>query len=415
MPWVMGPWEQRDVGVGEPCWCAPNVASASLDLRSLPLQGDVGAGLFRVPDGWRGGVDFLDLGELDDVMSGRQVSAWRLATGAQVSPNLALRDMVWQTFTGASDPDGQSGPRPVMPDRHGVSLWAGDLVRRERVDIGRPEFAAMLDLYRKQYRVLRERAQAGDMVTASGVDLDYHRRQLGIWGQRLGLASPEDVLIPPDLPKETPLKHRTPLTESFAKADGTGWDADQTWTNVVGVLATTSERASTSASGGLYCGAVATATSGVDHYSQIGHFFSTHSAADYLGPSVRHPSGATNTQYWIRHFNTTNGQTFKYVAGSLTNIGTNTTSASMSSGLVSRLEAEGTSIRRIYNGTTETTTTDSSIDGSTVGGQYAGIRGRRATAALIYEADDWEADVLAGGGGPSVAVLYHHRRMQGMS
>ena len=330
--------------------------------------------------------DAYTLGAPGDILSDAQRREIAVQTGARVASSSAI-DAIWQALTDAADPMGDVAPRPLMPGRNGRLELHLDGIRRQRV-FNPATDAAALDLMREQYRKTRQ------MVLDGILPEGKHRQFLDVLCLKARLKD-GDIFIPADLPVETRIPHQTPITESFDKADSAGWDADTTWTGVVGTTETVSNRARGTASIGLYCMHVSGANASADMYAAAEVYISAHSSADYCGPSARHPSDGTNTQYWIRHFNTNNGQTFKYVGGSLTGIGSNTTSTSMSDGLDSRIETEGTSIRRIYNGTTENTATDSAIDGVIVGGAYGGIRGRRAASGLNYENDNFETDVLA--------------------
>lgn len=388
MQYALAPYTLREYG-GFSAWTPPDGYLDAIDLRSLADQSQPGICFVAMPDGPLG-RDFFVLGQLDDEPQGI-LDTWRVLTGAHVERG-TVSDLLWQTLTLVADPMGDLRARPLMPERDGfLRLYCGGHTRALRFDPARPECTATLELMREQYRRTRQRSLDGELAAGK------HRELLDIFAIKTGIGD-TDIFIPADLPRETRRPHQTPIAESFNKTDGAGWNADQTWTGVAGAVETVSNRARGVASTGLYCAAVATANASPDMYAECEIYTTSHDSGDYSGPSARHPSGSTNTQYWIRHFNTTNGQTYKYVGGSLTAIGTNTTSTTMVDGRIARLECEGSSIRRIYHGTTETTTTDSSIDGSTVGGAYGGIRGRRVDGTLHYENDNFATDVLTAGG-----------------
>lgn len=402
MIYAIGPYEQRNAGGGLIAWMPPAEARGAIDLRPLARQSDPGALFCVLPDG-PVPDGFMRLGEsLDEVQDGRRMSHWRKATGSRAEPG-TLREVLWQTLTVDADPTGQDRASPLMPTtRRQIEIHCGGRLAHKRWSLNAPEAAVTIEVMRQQYREARELARSGRVP-----DPEHHRRVMDYMAEKLSIRDAEDVLIPADLPRETRLKHATTLTESFNKADGSGWDADLTWGTVAGSVETVSNRARGVSAAGLIALYADSTLSGTDMYSECEVHFASHSNADYMGPICRQPGSSTNTHYWSRHFNTNMGQTFKFVAGAgPTAVGVTTTSASMSSGLVSRLECNGSNIIRIYNGTTENTASDPSITTN----NYCGIRGRRFSASLFYEADNWQGGDL--GAAPAVsAAIYQHRTL----
>ena len=391
---ITGPYEFRDVGGDLSAWCPPIGAIGAIDLRSLALQADPGIGLFALPDAIPVPRDYTTIGaSIDAQLAGRDIASIEAATGSKGLAQGTIASVLWQLLNGVADPTGQTTLKPLMPDHLGRmrASFAGRSIAGPKFDPADVQFAAAREQFREGYRAIRQECLDGKAPP------DHYLKTLGYWGRKLGLARPQDSLVPTDLPKESPLAPTTTLNETFNKADAGTWGPDQTWSPVEGSTEVVSNRGRGTASIGLFCNRVTAVLSGADLYSSVEHYITAHDAGDYFGPSARHPNSSTNTQYWVRVFNTTTHQSYKYVAGGLTAIGTDSTAA-QTSGFVVKLQCSGSDISRIYNGSTQNTVTDTSIDGVTVGGAYCGARGRRVGAGSNYEIDNWEAADLAGAG-----------------
>lgn len=386
---IVGPYELRDLG-DLLAWMPPGNAIGALNLRSLANVTDAGIGLFAVPDKTAIDKGFTRLGaSLEDQMDGAFIDHLAAYTGAKELAQGTLSDVLWQLFNIAANPTGETSVKPLMPENSGkvVLHFAGQVIGGERFNPADAKFAAALDQYREGYRLLRQESLDGKQPP------DAYLKALDYWGDKFQIARPQDVFIPTDLPAEIPVKHATVLTETFTKSDGAGLGPDQTWSGITGSTATESNRAVPS--GGIGAAKISAALSGADMYAQAQIYRKTgsHSGSDYIGPCVR-VANAADTHYFAIHFNTNNGWTFLAAAGSYSGIGTNTTSLTWADGNLSYISASGSSIVRKYNGSTENTATDTTVDGVTVGSARGGVFGR-VTSANYYMADNFEAGDLS--------------------
>lgn len=178
-----------------------------------------------------------------------------------------------------------------------------------------------------------------------------------------------------------------PATDTFTGSNGTQITAHSgSWTLNAGDFDIQSNALAPD-SGGNECGAHWNAdTFDDDQYAEA-----TYVAGQALfatGIAVRcHASAATYYGFYIDPFSGTNSYLFKQVAGSWTQIGSNIGNPATSS--VIRLEAEGTTLRVIDDGSTIRTSTDSSISSG-----YAGVAGYGDTTGARI--DNWEGGNLAG-------------------
>lgn len=412
MRYWLGPWQLDERGA----WERPAGTVACFDLRPLPVQAqtvDGGAGLFVTPDDVHlSGYELLGQGAIADVrLSLRARQAWRGAMGGALPSASRLDALVWDAVTAGADETGERGPRPLMPTTRGLMALslAGEEFGRARFDAASPAGQAVLRNLRHDYRGVRDDAINGRLRGPNGVDPQYHRRVLDVWCTKYRLA--EDAFIPPDLPRETRLPHATSYTESFNQADSTTLGPDLTWTELQTRWETVSNQLYTLGDSSSFTDSRCRADHDVssdDHVTQIDAV----GAAGGLsfvgwGACARYSSSADTCYVAWLYRNTDNLYVSKIVAGARTNLANTAVTRSLPDEL--RCECEGSAIRGYFNGTAVTTTTDTSITSGKRGGVHAG---GGASGGITY--DGFSVADLAAGGSP-VPVLYHHRRMQGMS
>jgi hypothetical protein len=191
----------------------------------------------------------------------------------------------------------------------------------------------------------------------------------------------------------------TTLTENFNTSNGTTLGPTLTWTEVVGdwaidsnnaILNTTATSASARAESDL-------ATS--DHYAQVVvvDLDSPSDGTAIVGGACARFAAAAETYYTGQLYKFPPGsdsaRTQKVVAGSLTTIGSETAITFAANDTV-KIECNGSSIKRYYNGSLQDTATDSAITGNV----RCGLFGFSSGAANFPRLDSFEAADLGGGG-----------------
>jgi hypothetical protein len=164
----------------------------------------------------------------------------------------------------------------------------------------------------------------------------------------------------------------TTFTDDFNRANNA--DLGTNWTPVTGSVAwSVSGNAAQADTGGSRCAEyVNTFTPANDQYAQAAlGTVDTAPGADQPpggGPAVRVATGA-NTYYGAlaNSLSTSEIELVKVVAGTLTSLGTYTAGAAPVTGDTIRIEASGTTIRVLHNGTERINVSDSSISSGQVG------------------------------------------------
>lgn len=270
MHYYLSPWEWRTTDRAG--WYAPGSPVGLVDLRSLPECGRPGPG----PQGYgffayvtpQTGLD-LDLGDGNSFLtvSQRQAIRQRLGTDSLVSTQIL--DLLWELLTQKADPTGQLRFKSLMPMVGGVlelHLGGHSLVRAER--FAPSQHPLVIPTYQDDYRRLREE----DLAHGS----QHYRQVLGVWARKLGV--PWESLIPPGLPQEPPLPHRTTIGDTFVEAadtdlslhTATGPNGGFSWSKTVGdidVIAAT-DVAQTESSNARSSGRADSDLSTDDHYAE---------------------------------------------------------------------------------------------------------------------------------------------------
>jgi len=183
-----------------------------------------------------------------------------------------------------------------------------------------------------------------------------------------------------------------PVTEAFTNADGTSLPThNAAWVDVnAGLLITSNSVYGSDSLGSAYYSGE---TWSNDQYAQLVVVaVSSSGASRSIGPSCRQTAGATDTAYVFAWYSTaaaSQRRLYKVVAGTITELGSDTTVAS--AGEVFRVEAQGTTVRGKVNGVEIFSVTDSAI--------ASGVGGIRATSSnTSHRGDNWEAGDLTAAG-----------------
>ena len=199
-----------------------------------------------------------------------------------------------------------------------------------------------------------------------------------------------------------------PATDAFTGADGTAlttYSASWTYNQGTFALINNNVRPSNTAQ----CLARWNADTFNDNQYSKGSWPNVY--GNYSGVAVRIDTGGAVTAYTY-YANEVDRQLAKIVAGTRTQLGS--TGAAPADGNTCELDASGTTITPILNGST-----DATIGAQTDSAIASGAAGLSGTGNLDARFDNWEGGDLAGGGGgappfivPILADYYRRKKVQ---
>jgi hypothetical protein len=268
-----------------------------------------------------------------------------------------------------------------------LHLGGHSRVRRQRFSSAHPHAGKVLDVVRRDLARIR--------VETTGRGSDQHRRVMDRLLQKYRGWTFDD-LRPGSWPRgETPLPHRTTITESFDTSDGDTLGPDLSWTEVSGDFDIVTNAAEI-VGGGQHRARADSDLSSDDHYAQV-EFPDGPSGGSRSGGGVicRKDSTATLTYYNVTtDENGANDDwfTYKWVAGSQTALGLKSTT-DIQAGDVFKLECDGSTITRYLNGGAQNSTTDTAVSGNV----RTGLHGFRNSGNQGMRLDAFEAADLAAG------------------
>lgn len=311
-----------------------------------------------------------------------------------------LVELIYDCLLGGADPDGQSGPMPLVPGTNGwLDLWmpGHSRVLGERFEWGRSgsrgsnHTAKLKQLLRKQFTQLMDLAQQGKLK-----DAQQHRRILDAWCDKYGLQGADDwrEFVPTALQKDVPgrLKHETTITENFTRSDSTTQIGNVlTWTQVSGTWGTFSNAAYKASTANVnHVARAESDLSSSDHYAQVvvspTGSGSSATSASFYGPCARF-DGSAATCYLTGNFSDD-----QYISKIVSGTATNLTSAAhtYANDETYKLECNGSTLTIYVDGSPVTNVTDTSIAGNT----RCGLESFGVNATM----DDFEAADLAAAG-----------------
>ena len=415
MLYFLGPWVWNATDI---CWQPPAGAIGSVDLRSIAQMSAAGPtatgqGLFALPDGSASpGGSYLSLGSnLAGTVSTANRSAWntRLGTTAAQFTNNQLQTYIGETLSRQADAAGTNRCKPVMPTSAGnLEVMLGNAVAYRRAFQGTADVAwgpiqtALREGYRavRQYCLVRATfwENQGFPLLAAYWNAKY-KRFLGarlLRYARWGLTRAD--LIPTDLPDEGDLPPDTTVSDAFTRADSTTTLGSE-WTPVSGSTWGISSNAGYLVTNTTVPPDAMFNTSALSDPDMNGECELTGVANAEGGWGVmlrRHGTSATRTFYFGGPRRLAAGYISKVVAGTLTD-GTIQGATTNSGTQTWKLDINGTTLTLFQDGVQRATGTDSSIDGTSVGGLYTGIGGRPPTSGRYNSFT--ATDGLGGGGG----------------
>ena len=374
--YYLGPWVLDDKG-SFPVWRGPVGTIGAVDLRGS--GSGAGIGFFTTAEeiaepGYTafGSANGERLDSL--TMNAEQRAKWGSTLGVAESPDGAtLLDLLWNALTIHSDPDGVTGPKPIMPTSRGVfelHLGGHSLVRSARL----PRNPDAIPHWGKVQRVLQSVFREVADVAARGETQkkrDLHKRWLGFQQQKYGLTAEAAtaLIVPEDMPRTTPLKPETTITDDFNRADQGGLGTTTEGWSWVLQTGGTSDWAIVG-NKGEYSGSAETpataransSLSGDDHYATvtINHTGGGASLQD-LGVMARKVTGNDNGYAATYYALVGNIRLWKQ-NGSATVLG----AVSVGTGLtnvVLTCEADGSTIRALHGGVEIISVTDTSLTG----------------------------------------------------
>jgi len=364
--YYLGPWVDAlaaGKGLG---WAPPEGTVGLIDMR--PLSPTITHGFFATDRAL--GSDYTAFGDAAGTdlraltMSVAQRTLWASMLGITKTPRAGtLADLLWDTLTIYSDPDGAVRAKPIMPTSAGVlqlHLGGHSLLRGRRM----PRDPTRAAHWPKMQRVLQEdyrRIRRYALESSDQKGRETHRRVLGSQALKYGVdhEAAGRLFVPDDLPPGRPLKPETTITESFDKANSDTLGPDLTWAEVDGDTDVVSNEASFESAGGS---AVAAARaehdlSSDDHYAQID--LTNSASSNGGGAAVRFdPSALIFYMCWA-----VDGGTYllyKYSAG-FTQL--DTTGITISTPEAYKMEIDGSSLKGYQAGVERVSATDSSLTG----------------------------------------------------
>jgi hypothetical protein len=392
-------------------WRLPSSVVGAVDLRPIPNQATpITPGGFAFVASLQP-VDVLvsrSLHFADEDVTGGMQDAWEAETGYRPQ-GAKLVDLLFDQLTNGSDPDGVTGPKPLMAGvDQMLRLFVGghSEVKRQRFSVleNTPHADRVRTLLQRDYE--RYHAQ----------DSDHARRVLDFWCEKYRLDKQDKSqwqrLIPQRLRAghRGLLPHSTTITESFNTGNGGTLGPDLTWgefTNDFAGNASTStssfdiagNTAQAAAIGVLCLARAESDLSGDDHYAQ-GVLADIETDANYqLGPACRFEVGTgDNSLYFARALQVNDTLALsKLVNGTLTDMGTPISQAPANTATV-KVSADGSTIKSYYNGAEKQSETDTSITGNL----RCGIFGFTSGAKI----DTFEAADIAAGSSVSPDLLH---------
>lgn len=379
--WV---WE-NDKDTGESYWRAPECTRGLVDLRTIPQmvqEGGIpqGYGFFAVEAICPVPLGAIVLGDsLSQIVDPGVALEMELRAGVPSGriAGQAVGESLWLMLTELSDPTGSTAPKPLMPDsRLLMEVHLGGHETVKRVKFKAEEHPKVLELLRLSYETVKAESLARDD--------DLYLKVAGYWRDKYGF----DVRTA-EQQRDGIKEPETIISDNFNRADES-LDAGP-WDEVVAdweVLNNMARNPTATVNGSAR---YTTPLSGADQFSQV-IYAATNATARFAGPAARF-AGAAETYYVARSRPNTSATHVisKVVAGTLTNLQITAENPAPSTPFTVKLEVNGTTLKHFSDGVQQgADLTDSAIDGTTVGGFYAGMYAIGSTVDL----DDFLAEDL---------------------
>lgn len=400
-------WETKGVVPGG-YWRAPSGLLHIIDIRPLPAQGMQetvdGVALIGMPDDITLGDDYRLFGKgagLTDIVPQESDRAvFSSLAGVKTVDGSTLAEWMFTLLTRYVDPFGDTAARPLMPGTDRLLRACGI---RKVFDASDPDAALQIAIWKDDYRKTRELALDGKIINARGIpDTEAHRKVLDSLGQKLGIARPQDVFIPDDLPVEEPLPHDTTITDSFNRADQTNLGtSSEGWSWSVSLVAggqadiASNQAAQNVLTVATQCVVRAESDlSSSDNYSQTS-VINRGGTGDNVGALCRKDSTSTLSYYLNLVVNDSSNIVLgKYVSGSFTQLGS-TTAVTVSLPQPIKVNANGSLVKGFWDSVEKISITDTAVaTGVRCGMRYGGVVGATGGILDAFEAADLAAATI---------------------
>lgn len=399
----LAPWEWAARG-SMSMWQSPGgLAVGSLDLRTLPQMSIAGGtpegvGLFAYDQPQDLGAALGSFKTVEDLASAtlsdndRRSIEKLLGLNSVTVSATSVRDLLRELLTTLSDAAGLAAPRGLMPTGRQLEIALGGFGVLHREPFSASAHPHVIMQAQEDYRAVRTETLEG--THADG----FYLRVLQALSEKYAL--PTATFIPSDLPVEAALPHQTTVSDNFNRADNADMSvgASFNWTDVFGDFQITSNQAGLNTTGAARLNACRAEfdVSSADHVcsATITDLDAPGAGAQYHGGCCARFASAAETYYYATLYQAPPGSDFgamgKMVAGVNTALGTDSAITWAATDTVA-CQASGSSISRAYNGTTQTTATDTGITTGTRGG----LSGYNSGVSLSSKADDWSVADLA--------------------
>lgn len=359
---LLGPF-QAD---GEGGWQGPEGATHCLDLRPVSDQAKrsrsaSGKGVFWVPDGTAfDSTQYDKLADRWDGAAGAKVKSALKSKGGKDLSGDDLLGCLWSLLTDASDLNGESGLKPIMPTVRGrLDLHFGGISHSLRYSESSPHV--------ERIRATRERdiAKIRGLEDSGKVPRGHHEKALGMVLREMGVrdADWQDVIKDPRNRNRIrgPREPQTSVSDSFTRANETPiaspWVQCHGSANGFNLASNRIDRVGTAGdSSCIYNSAL----SGSNGYAQLDQV----TGGTQMGPCFRWESTSVATGYGLTPASTC--VIAKWVSGTRTSLATLTSGGAV--GLF-KITANGSSLEAFKDGVSIGTHTDTSISS----GLYAGV------------------------------------------
>ena len=353
----------------ESMWIAPDCTESIIDLRSIPQMVDrgslIGYGFFAIRQGCSLPVGSILLGNsMSDTVTPNARLNSIMGFPIESISDRTVTGLIWSALMENSDPTGLSGPKPLIPEsdrKLRLTIANHGTVKVETFNPGR--HTKTVEAHRLAYDTLKSKDR-GEFL---------HLRVASYWQEKYGIDLRNEDQI-----KDGLIDPETTITEDWGcPDDGTSIDCDLTWILILGTWRLNSFQAENTSNGaGSFIGlasadsALSSADMFVDTTTSI-----TTTILRYAGSALR-LDNSTETGYLAGHrANTINTyQILKVISGVVTILGVVSDSENPgSAALATTFTVQGSTLTFNANGSDRLILTDTSIDGSTTGGTYAGI------------------------------------------
>lgn len=278
-----------------------------------------------------------------------------------------LTDLIWDALISGADPQGEAGPKPLMPSagrKLQLAIPGLRVVKQDKFTMGHSHLDKVVATWRRDYRNCFEACQRGDMP------VNFHRRFLDATCEQFRTDDWRS-LLPIDLRQHVAgrLPHSTTISESFNTSDGDTLGPDLSWTELTGDIDIVSNKAQSTTTGAEAVARADSDLSSANHYAQATVNLSQEASAADAHVICRKDSSTTRTFMAGSARADTNGvQLYKCVATTYTLLAVYVRTVAASTDYVLKILSNGSLHETWLDGTEYVSMTDTSVSSGTRGG-----------------------------------------------